>query len=134
MYTENKRYKRILIILLISGVALIIFNSLFDNTDTEIDSVKKYIDETEKKLEEFLLNTNTVKNVKVIISIEENAGNKQYGYIENDDKFFYSYEVKGVVIACDKADDDTLKNEITQIVSKYLGIGTNKVKITNIKR
>ncbi len=134
MSQENKitlRKKWLIISLIVIGI-LLIFSSSFSFENNSSKS-KEYIEETEAKLEEFLLNVEGIRKVKVIITLEssiEAEENNGY-YNKTDNTLPY---VRGVVVACSNGSDDKIKTEVTEIVSKYLGIGANKVKITDIKR
>ena len=134
MSRENKLSKNkkiILISLIILGVLLIILSSFSGNND-ETDSAS-YISEMENKLEKFLLYVEGIEDVKVIITLESDLN-------KSDNKSYYGNSntalpfVRGVCVACTNGNNDKVKAEVTDIVSKYLGIGTNKVKITDIKR
>ena len=126
----SKNKKLLLIILVLVGLVLI-FSSSYTPVNTETDS-DEYINQLEKKLEDFLLNVDGINKVKVIITLDSSmpdVENKGY-YSKTDTTLPY---VRGVVIACTNGGSDYVKAELTDIVSKYLGIGANKVKITDIK-
>ena len=126
MSQENNKIKKgklYIIILFLLGAIFIVFGTLLGKTDKSYNEYEKYIENTEKRLEEFLLEVKGIKKVEVILSTEFKT--------DGDDGI---YCIKGAVIACTNGDDDKTKAEITDIVSKYLGIGANKVKITDIKQ
>ena len=126
MSKENNKfnYKGLLIILLfLLGASFIFLGSALNKNDNGYKSYEKYIENTEERLEQFLIEVNGIKKVNVIISTD----------YKNDGEFTEFY-IKGVVIACTNGNDDKTKAEITDIASKYLGIGANKVKIAGIKQ
>ncbi len=124
MSQENKikRGKIYIIILFAIGALFIILGSVINTNKIGDDSYDDYVINLERKLEGFLLDVKGIKKAEVIISTE---------YKSDGEKATVS--IKGAVVACTNGDDDKTKEEITEIVSKYLGIGTNKVKITGIK-
>ena len=127
----SKNKKLLLVLLVLIGVILI-FSSSFTPEKAEKES-DEYIKVLENKLEEFLLNVDGINKVKVIITLDSSLPNDENtGYYGKTDTTL-PY-VRGVVIACTNGGSDKVKAEITDIVSKYLGIGSNKVKITDIKR
>lgn len=134
MSQENKKQKntRLLIILLFSlGALFLILGSVIGSSDKNNLDTDKFIENEEAKLEAFLMEVKGIKSVKVIITADVfSTVTDKYGQGEN----VYTYPtVKGVVVACTNGDSDRVKAEITEIVSKYLGIGANKVKVTDIK-
>ena len=64
----SKNKKLLLIILVLVGLVLI-FSSSYTTENTETDS-DEYINQLEKKLEDFLLNVDGINKVKVIITLE----------------------------------------------------------------
>ena len=124
MSQENniKKGKIYIIILFAVGAILIILGSVVRTGETADDSYGDYVDILEEKLESFLLDVKGITKAEVIISTEyKNDGDKT------------TIQIKGAVVACTNGDNDKTKEEITEIVSKFLGIGANKVKITGIK-
>ena len=124
MSQENKikKGKIYIIILFAVGAILLILGSVVRTGETADDSYGDYVDILEEKLESFLLDVKGIKKAEVIISTEyKNDGDKT------------TIQIKGAVVACTNGDNDKTKEEITEIVSKFLGIGANKVKITGIK-
>lgn len=124
MSQENKikKGKIYIIILFAVGAILIIIGSVVRTGETADDSYGDYVDILEEKLESFLLDVKGITKAEVIISTEyKNDGDKT------------TIQIKGAVVACTNGDNDKTKEEITEIVSKFLGIGANKVKITGIK-
>ena len=132
MLQENSKKKKTVIIILIFalGIIFIVAGSVLGKESNRLDN-EKYIKDMECKLEDFLINLKGIKKVKVIITLEE--------YSVDADSFNNSQHesypsVRGVCVACSNGNDIYVQSEITEIVSKYLGIGTNKVKITSIKQ
>ena len=134
MLQENKKYKIILISLFLLGAVLIVIGSLFGKGTSNEYKTKNNVEDLEKNLEAFILNVEGISNVDVIISMEAYSDTvPTYSIGSNNDTVVYS-KVIGVCVACTGGNDDRIKKEVTEIVSSYLGIGSNKVKITSIKR
>lgn len=124
MLQENKKKIKFYIIALFAvGALLIILGSVINTNSLEKENTDDYIKSLENKLESFLLDVKGIKKAEVIISTE-------YKYDGEKNQI----HIKGAVVACTNGDNDKVKEEITDIVSKYLGIGANKVKITGIKQ
>lgn len=125
MSQENKIKKgKIYIILLFAlGAVFIILGTVLGGNKMSTDNEEEYVKNMECKLEDFLLDVKGIKKVDVIISAEfKDIGDKT------------EINIIGAAVACTNGNDDKVKEEITDIVSKYLGIGANKVKITGIKQ
>ena len=142
-----KKHKNKIIIssLVILGLLLILFDSInLSKEDTERDYNAIYTEELETKLENFLKNVNGIKDVKVIITLDASAetvfaqnGNGSNIVITNDGKPISVTEkypvVRGVAIACTNGNDDVIKKNVTELVSAYLGISSNRIKIVSIQ-
>lgn len=135
MSQENNKLKshsKIIIILFIVGITLLIIGSFAETrTTTTENNIDEYIESTESKLEHFLLEVKGIKSVKVIITAEAFSNTDKYGQSNENQA---TTVIKGVVVACTNGDRSNVKAEVTDIVSKYLGIGTNKIKVTDIKQ
>jgi len=133
MLRENSSKRKIIIIItfFIIGIMLIIAGSFFKTSGTDFNK-DKYVSDMENKLEDFLINVKGIKRVKVIITLDEYS-NAYTDSFNNQSSEQYP-TVRGVCVACSNGNDIYVQSEVTEIVSKYLGIGTNKVKITSIKQ
>ncbi|MBQ9744976.1 MAG: hypothetical protein IJW19_07620 [Clostridia bacterium] len=136
MSQENSKLKphsKIIIILFIVGITLLIIGSFAESraTATTENNIEEYIESTEAKLEKFLLEVKGIKSVRVIITAEAFSNVDRYGQSNETQS---ATVIKGVVVACTNGDRSSVKAEVTDIVSKYLGIGTNKIKVTDIKQ
>ena len=128
---SNKKKTAILILLFSIGIVFIISGSFFNKENNNLDT-DKYVRDMENKLEDFLINVKGIKKVKVIITLDEYSSADSNSF---DNSVSESYPtVRGVCVACSNGNDIYVQSEVTEIVSKYLGIGTNKVKITSIKQ
>jgi len=145
----------------IAGMILIMISSFIPDkpevNDTEVTSYSEnaYLDETEKRLGDFLENMEGVGNVKVMINLK---GGELYTYAreskksvsadrtETDESYVMSGreknpvletvsnpEITGAVIACDGASDPSVKSDIYNTVSKVLGIPTANIYVTELK-
>lgn len=133
MLQENSKKKRAVIIIAMFalGIIFIIAGSVFGKERNDLDN-EKYIKDMECKLEDFLINVKGIKKVKVIITLDEYSGVDADSFNNSVSESYPS--VRGVCVACSNGNDIYVQTEVTEIVSKYLGIGTNKVKITSIKQ
>ncbi len=127
---SNKRKTAIIITLFILGIVFVFAGSLSNKADMD-SSNDQYIKDMENKLEDFLINVKGIKKVKVIITLDEYSKDDSNSFNNSASELYPT--VRGVCVACSNGNDVYIQSEVTEIVSKYLGIGTNKVKITSIK-
>ena len=146
-----KKHKNKIIIssLVIIGVILILIGSFSKKKSTSNDNfdAELYTEKLEKKIEEFLKNVAGISRVEVIVTLDSS---KEDVYAQNQSTFDYLIidsqngksgvkiseiypTVRGIAIACTNGDDPSMQYKITEIISKYLGISSNKIKIVNIK-
>jgi hypothetical protein len=142
-----KKYKSKIIIAIfaIVGILLILLGSIgFKDSKTNNSfSVSSYTNEIEKKLESFLKNVDGIDRVDVIVTLDisnekvyaKNEGAYEYIFSSNGDPIsiaeIYPY-VRGVGVACTNGQNDYVKKELTELISSYLGISTNRIKIVPI--
>ena len=141
-----KKHKNKIIIssLVIIGVLLIVFSSAkLSDKKTDEFSVITYTKELEKKLEGFLKSVEGINKVEVIITLE---CSNEHVYAKNESSYDYIISsngnlveitevfpvVRGVAIACTNGSNDIVQKEITELVSSYLGISSNRIKIVSI--
>ena len=134
MLQENKRYKIIIAALFILGGLLILIGFIGNAADKNRTDTDKKIKKMEERLEEFILNVDGIYEVDVIITLETYKEKDVFYSFGSDDENLQYSRVNGVCVACTNGNSDIVKKEITDIVTSYLGIGTNKVKITGIKK
>lgn len=134
---------KLYVVIIIIGVvgALLLFSAKFKQTNTENTdiSLNTYTTYIEDKIESFLLSVDGIKNVRVIVTLED-SGEKLYinqgsflkDYSGNGTVTSESYpSIRGVAIACTNGDNDFVKNRITKLISAYLGISTNRIEIVS---
>ena len=142
---KKHKNKIIVIILVLAGVLLILFSSIkLDKNDSKNEfSATTYTKELEKKIESFLKDVDGIKNARVILTLECSS---EHIYAKNDASYDYFVSsngnlveitevfpvVRGVAIACTNGDDDYVKMKVTEIISGYLGISSNRIKIIAI--
>lgn len=130
MLKANKN-KIIVLSLLLFGV-IFIFAGSFGGKSNDLDSHEEYTKKLEKKIEDFLKEVDGIKDATVIITLEEynSNGNEPDGMFSGSGEQESSLpRVRGVAVACTNGDNYEMQIKITEIVSKYLGIPTNKIKI-----
>lgn len=142
---KKHKNKLIIISLAFIGVVLIVFGSFnFNKNKSENEfSATTYTKDLEKKIEGFLKNVDGIRNVRVILTLDTS---NEHIYAKNDSSYDYFVSsngtlveiterfpvVRGVAIACTNGDDDTVKMKVTELVSSYLGISSNRIKIVEI--
>ena len=141
-----KKYKSKLLIicLLVVGIGLILFSSFDFSSNKDDNSILTlYTEELEDKIEDFLKNVDGIREAKVILTLDTGnesvyaQGTSGLDYIlTSDGKPITVTEiyptVRGVAIACTGGDRDDIKIKITELISAYLGISSNRIKIVGI--
>lgn len=118
---------------------------------TDIDTFER---QTEKRLEELLSEVKNVGKVKVTVTCEcleeyEYARDeKQQGDDRNENEYVIIEEnnsdggltlrvtapkVRGVAVCCEGAASDAVKEDVTRLICAALGIGANKVYVSQMK-
>ena len=107
-------------------------------------TTNKRIQELEEKIEAFLKKVDGIKEAKVVITLDSSV-QKIYAQNENNLSYILSGNgtpitvtelaptIRGVGVACTNGDNYEVQNKITMLVSSYLGVPTNKIKIVAIK-
>ena len=129
-----KRTKNKIIIssLVILGIILIFLGSLSKDTLKKSDSYEEYISDLEEKIEDFLKKVDGITEAEVIITLEEYDSNQGisgslFGDKEQSTTSFPA--VRGVAVACTNGNRPEIQVTVTEIVARYLGIPTNRIKI-----
>ena len=140
-----KKYKNKIIIssLVIIGIALILLSS-FDFSKKKNDSLQTlYTEALEDKIEDFLKNVDGINEAKVILTLDtsnesvyaQSSSGLDY-ILTSDGKPISVTEiyptVRGVAIACTGGERDDIKIKVTELISAYLGISSNRIKIVGI--
>ena len=139
-----KKHKNKIIIssLVIIGAILIIIGSLSSKkSSNDSFDFDNYTSKLENKLEDFLKSVDGITKAQVIITLdtsyEQIYGKDGDNYItinkEPVDISMISPKIRGVAIACTNGDSIEIQGRVTEIVSSYLGIPTNRIKIVAIK-
>lgn len=128
---KKHRNKIIISSLVILGIILILFGSLsLENQGKENEN---YINSLEKKLESFLVGIDGINEADVIIMLEEAESEHATGVFATENNTINYPKVSGVAVACTNGNDYKTKQQITNVVSSYLGVPTNRIKIVAIK-
>ncbi len=128
---KRHRNKIIISSLVILGAILIIFGSISGKKSSQ--GYEEYVNSIEKKLEEFLKSVDGIDEARVIITLDELSYENSDELFGGNDETSSLPSVRGVAVACTRGDNYEVQNKITQLVSSYLGIPTNRVKIVAIK-
>ena len=128
---KRHRNKIIISSLVILGVILIVIGTVSGKSGS--NEYEKYVDSIEAKLEDFLKSVDGINEAKVIITLEESEREKNEGIFGENSKSEPVPKVRGVAVACTNGDNYEVQNKITMLVSSYLGVPTNKIKIVAIK-
>lgn len=141
-----KKHKNKIIIssLVIIGIFLIILSSFdFSKDNKKDDSAYLYTEALENKIEGFLKNIDGISEAKVIVTLDtaeekvyaQNSSGLDY-ILTNDGSPITITEiyptVRGVAIACTNGDNDETRVKITELITAYLGISSNRIKIVSI--
>ncbi|MBO5439352.1 MAG: hypothetical protein J6A53_01695 [Clostridia bacterium] len=141
-----KKYKNKILIcsLVIIGVLLLLISSFdFSKKDEKDTSSYLYTEALEKKIEEFLKKVDGIYEAKVIVTLDTTE-EKVYAQNSSGLDYILTNEgapisiteiyptVRGVAIACTNGDEDETKMKITELISAYLGISSNRIKIVSI--
>lgn len=133
----------------IAGIILIfISNSYSESISSDNDTVIRfYSEELEKRVEELILEMESVDKVSVLITLES-SGETVYAQNQNTDSFEYviysnkegemglklkeiNPTVRGVAVVCTNGDNIAVKEKIISMLSSVLGIPTNRITVTN---
>lgn len=135
MLKRNKN-KIIISSLVILGIILILASS-FQGKSNKSSDYDDYVDSLEVKIETFLKTVDGIKDADVIIMLED------YDTSTEETNSFFSTDntsssttipnVRGVAVACTNGDNYSMQVKVTEIVSSYLGISSNKIKIVALK-
>lgn len=139
-----KKHKNKIIIssLVIIGIVLILLSN-YDFTSKSDYSPTLYTQTLESKIEEFLKRVDGIKDAKVILTLDtsnesvyaQNSSGLDY-ILTNDGKPISVTEiyptVRGVAIACTNGNKDEIKVKVTELISAYLGISSNRIEIVSI--
>lgn len=142
---KKHKNKIIIIVLVILGIIFILLSSFNFNKNKAKNefSATTYTKELEKKIESFLKDVDGIKNAKVILTLE---CSNEHVYAKNESSYDYYISsngdlveiteifpvVRGVAIACTNGDDDIVRMRVTELISSYLGISSNRIKIVAI--
>lgn len=141
MFKKHKN-KIIVSALVILGVLFITIGS-FDFPNKKDASPTLYTQALEEKIENFLKNVDGISEAKVILTLDtsnenvyaQNSSGLDY-ILTTDGKPISITEiyptVRGVAIACTGGDRDDIKIKVTELISAYLGITSNRIKIVSI--
>ncbi len=109
-YLKTKDSLKI-IIALAAGILLILIGLGGSGADTEEASL-------ESELEELCSSVDGVGECKVLIY-----------YKEAEDKYDSEKYIQSIAVVCDGADSVEVRYRLTELLSSFLGIGTNRVRI-----
>ncbi|MBQ7740786.1 MAG: hypothetical protein IJT65_06110 [Eubacterium sp.] len=152
----------VFLIIGICGIVLILLSEVIPGGANKPEQSKEYsyeayITELENKTEEVISSINGVGRCKVMITIkntnesvyaknnEENKkdGNysRKYEYVlydgqEGDEPILikqYFPEIQGVVIVCDGADSEAVRESITESVSALYGVSASNISVSKYK-
>ena len=145
-----KKYKNKIIIssLVIIGIVLILSGSIVksnNSSDKNDFDADEYTKKLEEKTEDFLRSVKGIKDVKVVIFLDSSS---EKVYAQNKSSLDYltvnsgggesavylgeTYPViRGVAVSCTNGDDASVQVEITELICRYLGISSSRVKIVS---
>lgn len=156
---------RILAILGAAGILLLCLSEFLPKekaaAQKEESELQDFCQETEKKLEQILTQTQGAGRVRVMLTLES-SDEKIYARDEKndsksddgmqqrsvDEKFVLvgsgkengvllktnAPKVKGVIVVCDGGDDPVVVKQMTTAVGSALGIGANRISVLKMKQ
>ena len=136
MHKRNKN-KIIISSLVILGITFILIGSFQGKSEKSNSSYEEYITSLECKIEDFLKKVDGIRDAEVIITLEEYSLESDSGstsvFGSNDIANASLPRVRGVAVACTNGDNYNIQIKVTEIISKFLGIPSNKIKIVSKK-
>ena len=143
---KKHKNKIIVISLIVVGLFLILYGSFKGKGSSKHDefSYEEYTEALEEKIEDFLKSVKGIKKAQVLITLDtsnekvyaQNSNNFYYIFTSSGEPIFLSEkypQVRGVAIACTNGDDARVRQNITELISSYLGIPSNRIKIVAIR-
>lgn len=146
---KKKTVILIAVMALLGVILIIVSNSISTGNDKpdELD-YDEYTDYLEKKLENFILKVEGIRDVNVILTLDtsseqiyaQNQSNYDFltissGKGESPVKVTEIFTtIRGVAVACTNGNNDEVKMRLTRLISAYLGISSNRIEIVNIKQ
>ena len=132
---KQKTIALVAILGLIGVILIYVSNNYSKINDSDYKDREVYEAQIEKKLEDFLLEIEGISSVRVIVTIDyAKAHDDTYTFADvssDTEQLFRS--VRGVAIACTNGDDYKVKMKLTELVTAYLGISSNRIEIVDIK-
>lgn len=128
---KGNKGKIIIASLIVLGVILILLGSFQGKSKNE-SPYDEYVSTLELKLEEFLKGVDGITEADVIIMLDEygeSNDNSTYVFSSNSDQSTTIPKIRGVAVAVSNGDSYQMQAKVTGIVSSYLGISSNKIKI-----
>ena len=160
---DNKKMSKIIVTVGIAGMIFIMISSFLPDKDekenngknlTTETSVNAYINETERRLEDFLESTEGVGDVKVMItldstelyiyateektSISEDKRQEEESYVmsgREKNPVLETVEnprIKGAVVACEGASSPSVRETVYNTVERVLGIPSGNIYVTKL--
>lgn len=116
------------------GCILILLAS-FQGKSKKESTYEEYVSTLEEKLEDFLKGVEGIKEVDVIIMLDEYEikGESSSVFSSNDTNQATIPKIRGVAVAVSNGDSYTVQANVSAVVCSYLGISSNKVKIVSTK-
>lgn len=162
-FAERLKADKRMLIIIVLGLVGIVFLTLSEILPEEeqaeataqpTDSTAQYEESLEKRLSELISSIDGAGKAKVMITLDsgnesvyatEDKGNetdyeKNYVVVkQNGDENGMLLktaepEIRGVAVVCEGADSEKVKQEIINTVTAVLGVGTNRVNISKMKK
>lgn len=132
---KQKTVATVAILGLIGVLLIFVSNYYSEKSEDEYTNYEAYATQIEKKLESFLLEIDGIFAVRVIVTLDyiQDAEGDGYIYAGANENTTQLPSVRGVAIACTNGGDYKVKVKLTELVSAYLGISSNRIEIIDIK-
>lgn len=133
-FNNIKKIKKPELILAVIVIAVVIIAYILYSSGNILNTTSQNTSstDTESRLEEILSNINGVGKVKVMIYYENTLNNSEDSSISFNSSYFSSsknYEIKGVLVVAEGADNMDVKVQILRAVETLLSINADCIEI-----
>lgn len=119
----------LLILIFTIGIVLILASGRGEDIKTGEKSLEEYKAELEAELAELCSSVKGVGKCRVSVSFSRGAENTYKGSVLIETR---PPEVLGVIIVCRGADSDSVRRDLTELVTSLFGIASNRVAILKL--
>lgn len=128
---ENKKATRLILLLMLGLLLLLIAAPLFEGGEvkTTEKSLAEYKEELEAELSELCSSVSGVGRCRVTVTFERGAENTYKGSALIESR---PPRVMGIAVVCRGADSDTVRAELTEMLSALFELGSNRIAVLKL--